>query len=175
MNSPTQHRSWISGICGRAAGARPLALAVLFGLAVLAATPGEAQNFTTFEAPGAGTGGSQGTISFSINTAGAVAGMYYDASNAYHGFVRAATGTITTFEAPGAGTGAYQGTVSLGINPAGVIAGTYVDANYVYHGFVRSCQGRDNHLRGSGRRHGQESGNRPHQHQHGGGDRGTVP
>jgi len=41
--------------------------------------------FRTFEAPGAGTGASQGTIPFSINTAGAVAGVYYDANNAYHG------------------------------------------------------------------------------------------
>ena len=78
----------------------------------------------------------QGTVPFSINTAGAIAGMYYDANNAYHGFVRAATGTITTFEAPGAGTGAAQGTVSFSINTAGDIAGTYVDARYVYHGFA---------------------------------------
>src|ERR1700689_4108430 len=78
---------------------------------------GSEPSFTTFEAPGAGTGASQGTIPFSINTAGAV------------------TGTITTFDAPGAGTGAAQGTVSFSINSAGDIAGTYVDASYVYHGF----------------------------------------
>src|ERR1019366_123173 len=132
MNSPTQHRSWISGICGRAAGARPLALAVLFGLAVLAATPGEAQNFTTFEAPGAGTGASQGTISFSINTAGAVAGMYYDANYVYHGFVRAAKGEITAFKALGSGTGAHQGTVPISINTVGDITGTYYDASNAY-------------------------------------------
>jgi hypothetical protein len=99
--------------------------------------PSSEPTFSTFEAPGAGTGASQGTIPFSINTAGAVAGMYYDANNAYHGFVRAATGTITTFEAPGAGTGAAQGTVSFSINTAGDIAGTYLDPRYVYHGFVR--------------------------------------
>ena len=94
------------------------------------------------EAPGAGTSEGQGTVPFSINTAGAIAGMYYDANNAYHGFVRAATGTITTFEAPGAGTGAAQGTVSFSINTAGDIAGTYVDARYVYHGFARAANGK---------------------------------
>ena len=104
--------------------------------------PGSEPTFTTFEAPGAGTGASQGTIPFSINTAGATAGMYYDASNAYHGFVRAVTGTITTFEAPGAGTGAAQGTVSFSINPAGEVTGFYVNASNVYHGFVRAANGK---------------------------------
>ena len=46
----------------------------------------------------------------SINTAGAIAGMYKDSSSQYHGFVRAAKGTITTFDAPGAGTGYAVGT-----------------------------------------------------------------
>jgi hypothetical protein len=42
---------------------------------------------TTFEAPGAGKGMMQGTVSFSINPAGAVAGTYIDSSYVYHGFV----------------------------------------------------------------------------------------
>src|ERR1039457_4768745 len=89
-----------------------LCLCLLFAVETTAQQRGIARigpsgpTFTTFEAPGSGTGASQGTIPFSINTAGATAGMYYDASNAYHGFVRAVTGTITTFQAPGAGTGA---------------------------------------------------------------------
>ena len=120
-------------------------VAAIWGAAALPALaqsfPGE-PTFTTFEAPGAGTSEGQGTVPFSINTAGAIAGMYYDANNAYHGFVRAATGTITTFEAPGAGTGAAQGTVSFSINTAGDIAGTYVDARYVYHGFARAANGK---------------------------------
>ncbi|MGA9688201.1 MAG: hypothetical protein WBQ81_15700, partial [Candidatus Sulfotelmatobacter sp.] len=70
---------------------------VIFSVAAIwgaAALPALAQSFpseptfTTFEAPGAGTGAAQGTVPFSINTAGAIAGMYYDANNAYHGFVR---------------------------------------------------------------------------------------
>ena len=55
---------------------------------------------TEFDAPGAGTDTTEGTFPSSINTAGAVAGTYIDANEAYHGFVRAANGTITTFSAP---------------------------------------------------------------------------
>jgi hypothetical protein len=43
---------------------------------------------TTFEAPGAGAGAMQGTVCFSINSAGAIAGTYIDANYVYHGFVR---------------------------------------------------------------------------------------
>jgi hypothetical protein len=91
--------------------------------------PSSEPTFSTFEAPGAGPGAGQGTIPFGINTSGAVAGMYYDANNAYHGFMRAATGTMTTFEAPGAGTGAHQGTIPFSINTTLVIAGTYLDSS----------------------------------------------
>src|SRR5580698_5037904 len=125
-----------------------LCLHLLFAVAMFAqqreitSGPGSPRSFTTFEAPGAGTGASQGTIPFSINTAGAIAGMYYDASNAYHGFVRTAKGDITTFEAVGAGTGAAQGTVAFSVNTAGDIAGTYIDASNVYHGFMRAATGR---------------------------------
>ena len=56
----------------------------------------------------------------------------------YHGYVRAANGTITTFDAPGAGTGAGQGTADGGINTAGDIAGYYLDAGYVIHGLLRT-------------------------------------
>jgi hypothetical protein len=70
---------------------------------------GGKSTFTTFEAPGAGKGNSQGTIAFNINTTGDITGTYIDASDVYHGFVRAANGKITTFEVRGAGTGVHQG------------------------------------------------------------------
>jgi len=125
-----------SGICGCA-----LALAIVLGLAVLAAPSAQAQSFTTFEAPGAGTGTNQGTVPISINTAGATAGIYWDGSNLAHGFVRAANGTLTDFDAPGAGTGKNQGTFPFSIDTAGDIAGMYSDASNVYHGFVRAANG----------------------------------
>src|ERR1039457_1984164 len=96
---------------------------------------------TYFDAPGAGTSTKQGTAAFSINKARAAAGVYVDAGNVAHGFVRAATGTITPFDVPGAGTGASQGTYSYAINAAGTTAGRYVDASQVILGFVRAATG----------------------------------
>jgi hypothetical protein len=63
--------------------------------------------------------------------AGSITGVYFDANTAYHGFVRAANGTITTFDVSGAGTGANQGTFALNINTAGTISGYYEDASGV--------------------------------------------
>jgi hypothetical protein len=57
--------------------------------------------FTTFDAPGAGTGAGQGTLPISINPAGEIAGNYVDANNVGYGFVRAPGGTFTTFAVPG--------------------------------------------------------------------------
>ncbi|MGA2590613.1 MAG: hypothetical protein ABSH32_11900 [Bryobacteraceae bacterium] len=99
---------------------------------------------TTFDAPGAGTGAYQGTQVTGIdglNDAGAVAGLYQDASTVYHGYVRAANGAITSFDVAGAGTGAYQGTYTSSINDAGAITGPYQDASNVYHGYVRAANG----------------------------------
>src|SRR5215831_6897646 len=52
----------------------------------------------TFDAPGAGSGAGQGTTAFSINPAGAIAGRYIDAGDAFHGFLRTPEGAITTFD-----------------------------------------------------------------------------
>src|SRR5205814_8657861 len=51
--------------------------------------------FTTFDVPG-----SVYTLPSSINSAGAITGVYYDASFVRHGFVRGHHGTITTFDVP---------------------------------------------------------------------------
>ena len=76
--------------------------------------------FTSFDAPGAGMGPSQGTFVNTVdclNPAGATTGDYLDASNVFHGFVRTPQGTITSFDVSGAGTGPFQGTVPGGIKP----------------------------------------------------------
>ena len=94
---------------------------------------------TPFDAPGAAATGTaivEGTIGFSINTAGVIAGTYMGAGNVIHGFVRAADGTITTFDDPYAGTGALQGTASFSINDLGRITGVYADPNGMLHGYV---------------------------------------
>jgi hypothetical protein len=96
---------------------------------------------TTFDVTGAGTADGQGTIANAINMAGTIAGEYYDATGANHGFVRAANGKITKFDAPGSGSGKGQGTVAYSINDDGVIAGAFFDSDFIGHGFVRDAHG----------------------------------
>jgi hypothetical protein len=99
-----------------------------------AAVPASAQTYT-FDPTG-----SVETTPYSINTSGAITGYYLDASNVYHGFVRAANGAITTIDAPRAGTGLGQGTVAYSINTSGAITGLYEDASHFVHGFVRDSR-----------------------------------
>ena len=91
----------------------------------------------TFDAPGAGTGAYQGTVAWSIDVGGTIAGLYLDANYFYHGFLRDSSGlAITSFEVPGAGTGTYQGTFVRSIDNSRAITGYYYDANTVSHGFL---------------------------------------
>ena len=92
--------------------------------------------FSTFDAPGAGTGGGQGTLPESNNTQGAIAGNYLDGNFVNHGFVLDPQGNFTVFDVPGTGTGAGQGTVPLGNNNPGAITGLYIDGCNVTHGFL---------------------------------------
>lgn len=103
--------------------------------------------FTTFDAPGGGTGPYQGTgspgSSVPINLFGAIAGYYIDASDVVHGYLRNPWDGFTTFDIPGQesiGIGCYND-CSVGLNDWGAITGYYLDANNVYHGFVRSPLG----------------------------------
>jgi hypothetical protein len=95
---------------------------------------------SSFDAPGAGSGSglSQGTVAYSINDLGVIAGELQDSSYVSHGFVRFSNGSFETFEAPGAGTGANQGTSAFSINLEGATAGIYLDGNNGQHGFARS-------------------------------------
>jgi len=87
--------------------------------------------FTVFNVPDAIR-----TVAVSINRIGAIAGSYYDASGAIHGFVRNASGTITKFDIPFN----FGGVVSM--NDLGTITGVVYDVeNSVSHGFVRDPQG----------------------------------
>ena len=92
-------------------------------------------DFTTFDAPGAGTGAGQGTRAYSINPAGTIAGYAQDASDVVHGFLRAPDGTITGFDPTGA-----LFTFPLAINPAGAITGQYCDGTNC-RGFLRATDG----------------------------------
>jgi hypothetical protein len=98
---------------------------------------GSLSTITKYDAPGAGTGANQGTISFSINPFGVVVGYYIDANSVAHGFATAPPfKKFATLNEPDAGQGAGQGTFAGNVNLGGEIAGYYVDANGVAHGFV---------------------------------------
>jgi hypothetical protein len=60
--------------------------AVLFCAA--AAITSTAQTIVTFDAPGAGTGKTQGTAAGTINTAGEITGYYLDSGSVFHGYLR---------------------------------------------------------------------------------------
>jgi hypothetical protein len=69
----------------------------------------------TIDAPGAGTGSFEGTVTAGINAEGTITGNYFDANFSSHGFLRTRAGTFTTFDPPGSnGT-----TFPSGINDAG--------------------------------------------------------
>src|SRR5438876_2688441 len=119
------------------------------GLGLSVNAGGTTTNITTFDAPGAGTAAGQGTIAFSLNPSGAIAGFTRDANNARHGFLRAPGGTFTIFDDPAAGTcstscgtiGPGQGTRAYAINPSGQIVGFYSDNSARCHGYVRAANG----------------------------------
>lgn len=98
----------------------------------------------TFDAPGAGStaGTAQGTIAYSINSEGVIAGQFQGGDNVYHGFVRFPDGKITAFDITGFKAAAFQGPGgTANINDDGEIAGYYVDGNFVNRGFVRRRDG----------------------------------
>jgi len=97
--------------------------------------------FTTFDAPGAGTGAGQGTFSYAISPGGKITGYYFDGTNASHGFLRDRNGVITTFDVPGSGTAPLQGTYGGGFTPSGTIMGNYFDADNLSHGFLMDRNG----------------------------------
>ena len=104
------------------------------------------------DVPGAGTSGGTehhgsvvGTLPLSIDAAGDTTGIYTDASQVGHAFVRAADGTMTyPIDAPGVATSGpvfLPTTLAASINTAGVITGTYEDSSGVFHVFVRAANG----------------------------------
>jgi uncharacterized membrane protein len=101
--------------------------------------------FKTFSVPGSSQQAGQGTLpatASGLNVEGAITGLYYDANNAFHGFLRKPNGTFIKFEAPGADTTTpFNGTFPASLNDFGAIAGYDLDINEVYHGFERSPEG----------------------------------
>ncbi len=124
--------------------------------------------FTTFDAPGAGTAPNQGTNATSINSAGTISGAYVDSNGVPHGFVRSPDGTITKFDPSGS---VFTAADTLGLNKAGAITGPYRDANNVTHGFLRAPDGTITNFDAPGAGAGPGQGTLPSMIT----DRGTIP
>jgi hypothetical protein len=99
---------------------------------------GQTPTFVSFDAPGAGTGVSQGTIPAAINLKGQVAGIYIDSSNLHHGFVRQTNGQFTEFSPP-----SISNVVVIGINSSGEVlgTGTLSASPFDFYPFLRSPTG----------------------------------
>jgi hypothetical protein len=96
--------------------------------------------FTNFEAPGADTqaGDFNGTLPNAISDAGAITGVYYDANNEGHGFLRSPEGKFTTFDVT---RGTIGTTTPIALNLESAIVGYYEDQNGVFQPFLRRPDG----------------------------------
>jgi hypothetical protein len=98
---------------------------------------------TKISEPNADTtpGDLNGTYPFSLNSWGAVAGVYQKTDEVFHGFIREPNNCYIEVDDPYAGAAAFQGTFATNINDNGEVAGFYVDSGNIYHGFIRSTRG----------------------------------
>ena len=95
----------------------------------------------TFDAPNAGSGSGQGTEGANINDSGTISGLFSDAGNTWHGYMRNRDGSFISFDIPGATpTGLYLGTF-YGLTASGSFVGYYSDGDGVSHGWLRAKDG----------------------------------
>ena len=87
--------------------------------------------YQQFDVPGARL-----TRPFGVNASGAIVGLYRDASNLGHGFLRESGGTYTTIDYPGA-----TFTNASSINARGDVVGRWTDTAGVNHGYLMTRQG----------------------------------
>jgi uncharacterized membrane protein len=88
-------------------------------------------NYEPFDVPGALL-----TRPFGVNASGQIVGLYRDAQNISHGFLRARDGTYTRLDYPRA-----IFTNAASINARGDIVGRWTDAGGLNHGYLRTAQG----------------------------------
>jgi hypothetical protein len=98
----------------------------------------QTSTFTSFDAPGAGTGIDQGTFPVAINSEGVIAGYYFDNSQVSHGFLRRPNGVFIEF------TPSKMSQVFIyGINNSGQVLGngTLTISPFSRVGFIRELDG----------------------------------
>jgi hypothetical protein len=72
-----------------------------------------------------------GSLAFSINNLGDIAGAFTDTGGVQHGYLRHANGTLTQIDFPGA-----SGTQAFGVNDRETVIGIYTDAQNNAHAFL---------------------------------------
>lgn len=78
------------------------------------------------------------TEPLSLNDSGEIAGLYQDSAQAFHGFIRSASGAFTVVDDPDATIAKLEGTYATAINDSGQIAGFYDDTSTgTVRGFIR--------------------------------------
>jgi len=115
-------------------------LAAFAALALSFAGIIQAQTFTSFDGPLAGTiSGSQyqaGTFPVAINRWGCIGLMTVDDNGITHSFVREPNGKYVTVHPPKA-----KQTFLAGINASGEVAGSFIDYSGHEHGYVKNTDG----------------------------------
>jgi hypothetical protein len=76
------------------------------------------------------------TRPFGVNASGNIAGLFRDAANVNHGFIRHPDGSVDAIDYPGA-----TFTNATGINARGDVVGRWTDHDGFNHGFVRTSRG----------------------------------
>lgn len=79
--------------------------------------------------------GAFSTVAQAINAEGWIAGIYFDAAFASHGYVRRAHGAVTPFDVPGLIVAVRQ------IRPNGEVIGAHIGTDNLFHGFARELNG----------------------------------
>jgi hypothetical protein len=92
--------------------------------------------FTSFDAPGAGTGSGQGTFPVAIDRDGLIGGYMMDSTNTPHGFLRSSNGVFTAVNPPSSTRSQINA-----INSLGQAVGTFDTPNRQTHAFLRGTNG----------------------------------
>jgi hypothetical protein len=107
-----------------------IALAALL-LTIMPVGLAQGIRYEQFDVPGALL-----TRPFGVNALGHIVGLYRDARNASHGFLRSSDSSYVTIDYPGA-----IFTNATGVNAREAVVGRWTDAAGINHGYMRTRQG----------------------------------
>lgn len=113
---------------------RTTTTAAALWLAMTSVALAQGVQYEQFDVPGARL-----TRPFGVNSSGAIVGLYRDAANAPHGFLRNPEGDYETIDYPDPGAVFSNATA---INARGDLVGRWTDSAGINHGYLRTSEGR---------------------------------